>query len=801
MENDLTKRALLAGLLCWAMLPASSTPPPPPPPPGRLPVGSTCVAASQQACAQVGAQYGTKYACVSCHAVFGKWGGYQKHVGGAPLTIIVAGVAADGSQIFGTCTGGAPLPMAVPGSAPVSAGGAQGKAERADAQGRAFQAKAIKRACQADDVHALLTDPTLGAVLDGRADLAGRVTATLVRHGRLAEAASLLSLPGVCLDAAGLRDALLLMPQTEPISAANAVAFVAAAARPLLRAAFLSRQMCGLLLEFVAEAEAARARGASERRIGKATMVCVSAGQKPGELLCSGNGGGGVDERRGMLAGDCVALTAPSPYGGFVGCSASSGGSMTTGGYCNSGSYCTDGYNNDGYNNGAYSNCGHGNGGYGNGGCNGGCNGVSGCNDGVISSGCNGAGGGVGGNCLLLEAEIISGMPLVLKLCGAGGGAGDGASATAEAYAARLVARGATVRLDKLGNRIAYKRQLQAFFTVHGAVERVRAEVSGLPPPPLLKERTRAEPSGHIAAALTATANGGSVESLCALAAAAVQPAAAAYLPEPHRLNESQLAAATAAATQALTLVQGPPGTGKTKVALAVLVAWVQAGRSGGSELVGRAAGGQVLASSDSNIAVDNLLEGLVRAGVHVVRLGRPDSVRPELLRYCVEAACSQPGGSRSEEMAARQRMLKQAEVVCATCVGVGSEQLKPLSFPCVLIDEATQATEASALVALCRGARQVALLGDQHQLPPTTVARHPEALTASIPLFTRLLGEGVPALLLDTQYRMHPVIAQLPADLFYGGRLASGVTAEQRPAAAGFPWPQPCWPVALLPA
>ena len=48
----------------------------------------------------------------------------------------------------------------------------------------------------------------------------------------------------------------------------------------------------------------------------------------------------------------------------------------------------------------------------------------------------------------------------------------------------------------------------------------------------------------------------------------------------------------------------------------------------------------------------------------------------------------------------------------------------------------------------------QVALLGDQHQLPPTTVARHPEALVASTPLFTRLLTEGVPALLLDTQVR-----------------------------------------------
>ena len=178
------------------MQPPSNTPPlpPPPPPPGRLPSGTKCVAASQQACAQVGALYGTKYACVSCHAVFGKWGGYQKHVGGAPLTIIVAGVAADGSQIFGKCVGGAPLTMAVPGCAPVRAEGmdmdAQGKADRADAQGRACQAKAIRRVCQADDVDALLTDPTLATVLDGRADLTGKVTATLVRHGRLAEAAS-----------------------------------------------------------------------------------------------------------------------------------------------------------------------------------------------------------------------------------------------------------------------------------------------------------------------------------------------------------------------------------------------------------------------------------------------------------------------------------------------------------------------------------------------------------------------------------------------------------------------------------
>ena len=152
-------------------------PPPPPPPPGRLPPGSKCVVASQQECAKVGALYGTKYACVSCHKVFGKWSGYQQHVGGAPLTMIVAGVAADGSQIFTTGQLGVPQRKT---PAPTDA---QGKGDRAGAS----QSKAIKRLCQADDVGALLAEPTLGTALAGRADLTGKVTATLVRHGRSSE--------------------------------------------------------------------------------------------------------------------------------------------------------------------------------------------------------------------------------------------------------------------------------------------------------------------------------------------------------------------------------------------------------------------------------------------------------------------------------------------------------------------------------------------------------------------------------------------------------------------------------------
>ena len=291
-----------------------------------------------------------------------------------------------------------------------------------------------------------------------------------------------------------------------------------------------------------------------------------------------------------------------------------------------------------------------------------------------------------------------------------------------------------------------------------------------------------------LAAALTCVSNGGNADSLEALGRMVVSPYAAAEVRRGRlgrRLNDSQLAAAEAATSQALTLVQGPPGTGKTAVALAILTTWVHC-----------FGGGQVLATSDSNIAVDNLLAGLADAGVRVVRLGRPDSVRPELLQYCPDAREKGEFSNKQEEFEARRREIRAAQVVCATCIGVGSEVLKGQTFGAVLVDEATQATEASTLVAFCRGAQQVVLLGDQCQLGPTVNAKLP----GSQPLFTRLIDDGLPTLLLDTQYRMHPGIAQLPADLIYGGRLRSGVSAADRPAAVGFDWPDPQLPVALVP-
>ena len=87
--------------------------------------------------------------------------------------------------------------------------------------------------------------------------------------------------------------------------------------------------------------------------------------------------------------------------------------------------------------------------------------------------------------------------------------------------------------------------------------------------------------------------------------------------------------------------------------------------------------------------AVDNMLEGLVKVGVNALRIGRPESTRPELLRYSLQAIVDQalglggggPGsgprpvmGKEMKQMKhdAMKRALGNAQVICATCVGAG---------------------------------------------------------------------------------------------------------------------------------
>ena len=197
-------------------------------------------------------------------------------------------------------------------------------------------------------------------------------------------------------------------------------------------------------------------------------------------------------------------------------------------------------------------------------------------------------------------------------------------------------------------------------------------------------------------------------------------------------------------------------------------------------------------------------------------------AIRPELLRYCIDRPPSSysnadsssastsihgTGQTGSASPAVHRERLKQirtdiktAQVICCTCIGSGGDILDGMTFDRVLVDEATQATEPAVLVPLMRGCRQLVLVGDHCQLPPTVLSTRAEEEGHGVPLFSRMVACGVPPFMLDTQYRMHPRIAMFPSDLFYGGLLKNGVSAPERRPLAGFPWPVEEFPVAFIP-
>ena len=306
-----------------------------------------------------------------------------------------------------------------------------------------------------------------------------------------------------------------------------------------------------------------------------------------------------------------------------------------------------------------------------------------------------------------------------------------------------------------------------------------------------------------------------------------IQKRLAAQASHTGNLNSSQSEAFAKAMQYRLSLIQGPPGTGKTHTAVRILAAWAQNGA------------GPILAVADSNVAVDNLLEGLLNQGVKAIRLGQPVKVRENLrdatmaaqmaehhLREDVDTIIGLNEGAmrrlpslngkekglahrdinkgwkevRRIENQMRDDILEHAQVICATCVGAGHLLLDSRRFPLVLLDEATQATEPASLIPLTKGARHLVLVGDHHQLPPTVISRRAEEDGLARSLFERLIALGAPSTMLTTQYRMHPVIREWPSERFYQGRLEDGVTAADRPAPAGFVWPNWDAPVAFIP-
>merc|ERR1719161_3377153 len=110
------------------------------------------------------------------------------------------------------------------------------------------------------------------------------------------------------------------------------------------------------------------------------------------------------------------------------------------------------------------------------------------------------------------------------------------------------------------------------------------------------------------------------------------------------------------------------------------------------------------------------------------------------------------------------------------TCISSGNGVLlQGSSFHRVLLDEAAQVPEPTALVPLATGAAAFACVGDDKQLPATVMSQEAKRRGFDESLFRRLLvgkvvvaGDGF--VQLDVQRRMHSSISHFPSEVFYEG-------------------------------
>eukprot|EP01132_Coremiostelium_polycephalum_P006660 gene6660-8239_t len=276
------------------------------------------------------------------------------------------------------------------------------------------------------------------------------------------------------------------------------------------------------------------------------------------------------------------------------------------------------------------------------------------------------------------------------------------------------------------------------------------------------------------------------------------------------KLNESQRKAIETAANQRLTLIIGPPGCGKTYTAIHLIRFLIHMYQLREPSLKKRY---KILATAYTNVGVDNMLEGLLKYQVKVLRIGDAPKIRPELqestLEYKLEQRMKKIMASaeskkptfnyQAREYEEISSILADIEVLCCTSISSGRDILKNETFPIVIIDESTQSTEPSLLVPLLKSSQQLIMFGDPNQLPPTILSQEANKKGLSISLFERLKNLGVVPHLLNVQYRSHPKLMEFPSKYFYDSQLLNGVNENDRPIPLGFEWPNPNIPMALI--
>ena len=279
-------------------------------------------------------------------------------------------------------------------------------------------------------------------------------------------------------------------------------------------------------------------------------------------------------------------------------------------------------------------------------------------------------------------------------------------------------------------------------------------------------------------------------------------------------------------------LVHGVFGAGKSHLLVCVLSFLQRA-------LIGAARNGKpikVLLAAMTNVAVDNVLEGLIARAPEgsdpgVLRVGALRRISPLVLPHSThgkltnedEAATRRelqrelqhcPPAERdsiqhaiaqidSGRMRQRAQQIAKYSIVGATTAATGLPCLNGLKFDIVLLDESSQLTEPASLLPLARmQCERLLAVGDPMQLSPplhqrtssgrspltapthTTSEPPPTGDTAkgydlTLTLFQRLALGGCTPIMLRAQYRCHPNISSLASRLFYSRQLSDGLGSE----------------------
>lgn len=205
--------------------------------------------------------------------------------------------------------------------------------------------------------------------------------------------------------------------------------------------------------------------------------------------------------------------------------------------------------------------------------------------------------------------------------------------------------------------------------------------------------------------------------------------------------------------------IQGPPGTGKTTVIVELLFQLAAAGK-------------RVLVATETNAALDNVIDRFTSAGGYGIRVGPTGAAtRDSVVPYTMDQYTSD-----------WRSALRNTSVFFATTASAGHDRYQLPEFDIVLLDEATQCTMPSALLAMSR-ARKYVFVGDHEQLAPL-VKDHDVAkrgLDVS-PLEQFLVMNAFShGRMLSVQYRMRPEILEIANRAIYEGRILNGRAPAQR--------------------